>query len=94
MRYSSAVHMRFYHKFHVLWVIKYRFKVLQDPMHERISEIIVQTSAEMGVYIVEGVLGQDNVYMFLPILPKLALTNVMQRIKGRSLRRIQMLRKR
>ena len=63
-------------------------------MHERIREIIVQTSAEMGVYIVKGVLGRDNVYMFLSILPKLALANVMQRIKGRSLRRIQMLRKR
>ena len=48
MRYSSAAHMRFYHKFHVVWVIKYRFKVLQDPMHERIREIIAQTSAEMG----------------------------------------------
>ena len=94
MRYSSAAQTRFYHKFHVMWVIKYRFKVLQDPMHERIREIIVQTSAEMGVYIVKGVLGRDNVYMFLSILPKLALANVMQRIKGRSLRRIQMLRKR
>ena len=94
MRYSSAAHTRFYQKFHVVWVIKYRFKVLQDPMHERIREIIVQTSAEMEVYIVKGVLGRDNVYMFLSILPKLALANVMQRIKGRSLRRIQMLRKR
>ena len=94
MRYSSAAQTRFYHKFHIMWVIKYRFKVLQDPMHERIREIIVQTSAEMEVYIVKGVLGRDNVYMFLLILPKLALANVMQRIKGRSLRRIQMLRKR
>ena len=56
MRYSSAAHTRFYHKFHVVWVIKYRFKVLQDPMHERIREIIVQTFAEMRVYIVKGVL--------------------------------------
>ena len=94
MRYSSAAQTQFYHKFHVMWVIKYRFKVLLDPMHERIREIIVQTSAEMGVYIVKGVLGRDNVYMFLSILPKLALANVMQRIKGRSLRRFQMLRKR
>ena len=49
MRYSSAAHTRFYHKFHVVWVIKYRFKVSQDPMHERIHEIIAQTSAEMAL---------------------------------------------
>ena len=59
-------------------------------MRERICEIIVQTCAEMGVHIVQGVLGRDHVHMFLSIPPKLALSNVMQRIKGRSSRRIQM----
>ena len=49
MRYSSAVHTRFYHRFHVVWVTKYRYKVLQSLMRERIHEIIVQTCAEMGV---------------------------------------------
>ena len=77
MRYSSAAHMRFYHRFHVVWVTKYRYKVLQGPMRERIREIIVQTCAEMGVHIVQGVRGQDHVHMFLAVLPKLALSNVM-----------------
>ena len=79
MRYSSAVHTRFYHRFHVVWVTKYRYKVLQGPMRERIREIIVQ-----------GVPGQDQVHIFFWISPKLALSNVMQRIKGHSSRRIQM----
>ena len=43
MRYSSATHTRFYHRFHVVRVTKYRYKVLQGPMRERIWEIIVQT---------------------------------------------------
>ena len=89
LRYSSAAHTRFYHRFHVVWVTKYRYKVLQGPMRERIREIIVQTCAEMGVHIVQGVLGRDHVHMFLSIPPKLALSNVMQRIKGRSSRWIQ-----
>jgi putative transposase len=59
-------------------------------MRERIREIIVQTCAEMGVHIVQAVLGQDHVHMFLSIPPKLALSNVMQRIKGRWSRRIQL----
>jgi putative transposase len=59
-------------------------------MRERIREIIMQTCAEMGVHIVKGVLGRDHVHMFLSIPPKLSLSNVMQRIKGRSSRRIQM----
>ena len=90
MRYSKSAHMRFYHRFHVVWVTKYRYKVLQGPMRERIREIIMQTCQEMGVHIVKGVLGRDHVHMFLSIPPKLSLSDVMQRIKGRSSRRIQM----
>ena len=52
--------------------------------------IFHQTCAEMGVHIVRGVLARDHVHMFLPIPPKLSLIDVMQRIKGRSSRRIQM----
>ena len=84
MRYSSAAHTRFHHRVYVAWVTKYRDKVLQGPMRERIRGIIAQTCAKMGVHIVQGVRGQDHVHMFLSIPPKLALSNVMQRIKGRS----------
>ena len=44
----------------------------------------------MGVFIVQGVRGQDHVHMFLAVSPNLALSNVMQRIEGRLSRRIQM----
>ena len=90
MRYSKAAHTRFYHRYHVVWVTKYRFKVLQGTMRERLREIIRQTCAELGVHIVRGVLARDHVHMFLSIPPKLSLAYVMQRIKGRSSRRIQM----
>ena len=90
MRYLSAAHTRFYHRFHVVWVTKYRYKVLQGPMRERIREIIVQTCAKMGVHIVQGLLCRDHVHIFWSTPPKLALSNVMQRIKGRSSRRIQL----
>ena len=82
MGYSSSAHTRFYHRFHVVWATKYRHKVLQGPMRERIREIIRQTCDEMGVHIVKGTLARDHVHMFLSIPPKLSLSDVMQRIKG------------
>ncbi|AXI55075.1 IS200/IS605 family transposase [Sulfitobacter sp. JL08] len=90
MRYSSSAHTRFYHRYHVVWATKYRYKVLQGAMRERIREIIIQTCGELGVHIVKGVLARDHIHMFLSIPPKLSLSDVMQRIKGRSSRRIQM----
>ena len=59
-------------------------------MRDRIREIIMQTCAELGVHIMKDVLARDQVHMFLSIPPKLSVSDVMQRIKGRSSRRIQM----
>jgi putative transposase len=90
MVYRTGSHAKYYHRFHVVWVTKYRFKVLHGEMRERLREIIRQTCAEMRVQIVKGALSSDHVHMFLSIPPHLALSTVMQRIKGRSSRRIQM----
>ncbi len=90
MAYSTGSHTRFYHRYHVVWSTKYRYKVLYGAMRERIREIIRQCCAEMGVHIVKGVLARDHVHMFLSVPPQIALSKVMQRIKGRSSHRIQM----
>ncbi|PIL21017.1 hypothetical protein P775_06515 [Puniceibacterium antarcticum] len=90
MRYSLSAHTRFYHRFNVVWVTIYRYKVLQGPMRERIREIIRQNFYEMGDHIVRGLLARDHAHILLSIQLKLSLSNVMQRIKRRSSRRIQM----
>ena len=90
MAYSTGSHTRFYHRYHVVWATKYRHKVLKGAMRERIREIIGQACAEMGVHIVKGVLARDHVHMFISVPPQIALSKVMQRIKGRSSRRVQM----
>ena len=90
MAYCTGSHTNFYHRYHIVWVTKYRFKVLQGEMRERLREIIRETCAEMGVRTETGVLSSDHVHMFASIPPHLALSTVMQRIKGRSSRKIQM----
>ena len=74
----------------VVWSTKYRYKVLQGAMRARIREIIRQSCAEMGVHIIKGVLARDHVHMFLSVPPHLAISTVMQKIKGRSSCRVQM----
>ena len=84
MIYSTGSHTKFYHRFHVVWTTKYRYKVLRGPMRERIREIIRQTCQELGVHIEKGVLSTDHVHMFISVPPHIALSKVMMRIKGRS----------
>ncbi len=68
---------------------KYRYKVLHCAMREPIWGIIRQACAEMGVYVVKGVPAQDHAHMFMSLPPHIALSKVMQRIKGYSSRRVQ-----
>lgn len=90
MSYSTASHTTFYHRFHVVWATKYRYQVLHGAMRERIRDIIHQTCSTLDVHIIKGVLARDHVHMFISVPPKRALSEVMQRIKGCSSRRVQM----
>ena len=90
MSYCTASHTTFYHRYHVVWATKYRHRVLQGAMRERLRDIIGQTCAERDVQIIKGVLARDHVHMFINVPPKLAFATVMQRIKGRSSQRVQM----
>ena len=89
MIYSTGSHTKFYHRFHVVWTTKYRYKVMRGEMRERIREIIIQTCHELGVHIEKGVLSTDHVHMFISVPPQIALSKVMMRIKGRSSYKIQ-----
>ena len=59
-------------------------------LRERLRTIIHQTCDDLGVHIVRGVRARDHIHMFVSIPPKLSLSDVMQKIKGRSSRRLQM----
>ena len=87
MIYSTGSHTKFYHRFHVVWTTKYRYKVMRGQMRERIREIIIQTCQELGVHIEKGVLSTDHVHMFISVPPHIALSKVMMRIKGVHLTR-------
>ena len=45
---------------------------------------------EMGVQIIEGVLSSDHIHLFVSVPPHVAISDLMQRAKGRSSYKIQM----
>ena len=83
-------HDFFYHRYHIVWITKYRYKVLQGKLRERVRDIIRQVCREMGVQIIEGVLSSDHIHMFVSVPPHVAISDLMQRAKGRSSYKIQM----
>ena len=89
MVYSTGSHSVYYHRYHVVWSTKYRYDVLRGELRLRIREIIRQVCRELNVEIVKGVLSTDHVHMFIAVPPKVSISQVIQRMKGRSSYRIQ-----
>ena len=89
MVYSTGSHSVYYHRYHIVWSTKYRYDVLRGELRFRIREIIRQVCRELNVEIIKGVLSTDHVHMFVAVPPKYAISQVIQRMKGRSSYRIQ-----
>ena len=90
MQYEKGKHCTFYHRYHVVWITKYRYKVLTGAIRKRVREIIRQVCAENGVEIISGVLSSDHVHMFVSIPPSLSVSDFMRKVKGRSSHKVQM----
>ena len=76
-------------KVHVVWITKYRYKVLTNEIGLRIREIIRQFCTENDIQIIQGRLSKDHVHLYLSYPPKWSISEMVRRIKGRSSRRIQ-----
>src|ERR1700682_2176383 len=90
MSYATGCHTVFHHRYHIVWVTKYRYKVLEGTLRERIRTIIRQVCKELGVQIVSGVLCKEHVHMFVEIPLHIAVSDFVRRAKGRSSHRVQM----
>src|SRR4030095_5993570 len=65
--YNNGRHTVFHHRYHIVWITKYRYKVLEGALRERIRTIIKQVCEELGVQIVSGVLSREHIHMFVEI---------------------------
>ena len=84
MQYDTGKHCVYSHRYHLVWSTKYRYKVLQGDIRLRTRAIIRQVCSQNGVDIIKGVLSADHVHMFVSIPPKLAVSDLMRLMKGRS----------
>lgn len=83
---SHAVHDI---KYHIIWVTKYRYKVLHGQIAKRTRELIRQGCNTRGITILEGSVGKDHIHLLISCPPSLAPSKIMQYLKGRSSRLLQ-----
>jgi putative transposase len=88
MEYRKTAHAVYDIKFHIVWITKYRKQVLMGQIGLRVRELIRQTCGTLDVYIEKGHISSDHVHLLVSVPPHISVSEVVQRLKGRSSRRL------
>ena len=73
----------------MIWVTKYRYKILSGPIAIRARELIRQGCEARGIIILQGSVGKDHIHLLISCPPSLAPSKILQYLKGRSSRLLQ-----
>jgi len=82
--YRKGAHSVFAIHVHVVWITKYRKSVLAGPVGLRIRELVRGICDNLDVRILKGHVARDHVHLMLSVPPKVRISELLQRLKGRS----------
>ena len=85
---QSQSHVRGYCKYHIVFVPKYRRRVIYGQLRRSIGRIIRERCQHQGVELVEGHAMPDHVHLCLSMPPKYRVANTVGMLKGKSALRI------
>ena len=85
---QSLSHVRWECKYHVVFIPKYRKKVLYGRLRRSSGRILRDLCEQRGVELIEGHLMPDHVHMLLSIPPKLSVAHTVGFLKGKSAVRV------
>ena len=80
----SLSHTRWNCKYHIVFIPKYRRKAIYGKLRSDIGQIIRQLCTYKGVEIIEAHAMPDHIHMLVRIPPKIAVSNFMGYLKGKS----------
>jgi putative transposase len=85
---QSLAHTKWECKYHVVFVPKYRKKVLYGRLRKRIGEILRELCRYKGIEILEAHAMTDHIHMCISVPPKYSIAMTIGYLKGKSAIRI------
>lgn len=82
--YQTLNHSKWECKYHVVFIPKYRKKVLYGGLRRHLGDVLRRLAEQKESRIEEGHLRPDHVHMLISIPPKYAVSQVIGYIKGKS----------
>jgi putative transposase len=87
-RFKRLSHVIWHCQYHIVWVPKYRFRILKSQVAEEVHNCIQAFCVQLGCEIVELNVQPDHVHLLLFVPPKVSISDLMGTLKGRTAIRI------
>jgi putative transposase len=82
--YWTGSHTKHRMMYHIIWIPKYKKRVLEGEIGKRIDELI-RECAEMNRWRIEELnVQKDHVHLLIQLKPDISVSKVVQLIKGKS----------
>ncbi len=81
---ESLSHTKWKCQYHIVFIPKYRKKVLYGQLKEDVRDIIKTLCKYKGVEIISGAVCSDHVHLCVSIPPKIKVSEFMGYLKGKS----------
>ena len=87
-KYRRQSHATYDCRYHIVWVTKYRFRVIDPDVETALKWAIKEICDWKDIVIIEGAVKAEHVHLYLNIPPKYSISEVMQWLKGKSAERL------
>lgn len=74
--------------YHIVWIAKYRYKILTGKIAKEVENCIRAFSEQQGAEIIELNIQFDHVHMLVLVPPKVSISNFVGVLKGRTAIRV------
>ena len=81
---QSIQHTRWNCTYHIVFIPKYRRKIMYGELKRDLVEILKKLCEMKQVQIIEGKVCRDHVHMYVAIPPKISVSEFMAYLKGKS----------
>ena len=83
-RFERSSHVIWHCPYHLVWVPKYRFRMMQGPVGKEVHKCVMVFSQQLGCEVVELNVQADHVHLLVKVPPKLSISELMGVLKGRT----------
>ena len=82
--YRHGSHSVFSIHLHLVWARKYRYRILEGEVSQRVKALILEICRQQDVEILKGYIFKDHLHLLVSIPPQVTISRLVQRLKGRT----------